>query len=118
MTFFSTSLKQIIEEFFGTCVFYMNPIGGVFNVNDAVALFNRDYFPTYVVGGNNQPYLTHLATILERDRTLNRHALTRYSLKSSGHIFLRDYLRDTNFALYERVYVNAHDQTLKAKPSY
>jgi len=125
MAFFSTTLKQIsifIEELLGNYVSYMNPpagpAGGVAGANDPVTLFNLDNFPAYLVGGNNQPFLTQLAIILERDRTLNRFALTRYSLKTSAHTYLRDYLRDTNYDLYERAYVNTFNQTLKQKPTY
>jgi hypothetical protein len=124
MAFFSTTLKQIpifIEELFGNYISYMNPpaepAGGVAGANDPVALFNQDYFPAYFVGGTNQFYLTHLAIILERDRTLNRSALTRHSVKTSAYRYLRDYLRDTNYVLYQDVYVN-HDSTLKQPPSY
>jgi cytochrome c oxidase subunit 1 len=124
MAFFSTTLKQIpifIGELFDNCISYMNPpvgpAGGVANANNPLALFNQDYFPAYFVGGSNQPYLTHLAIILERDRTLNRPALTRYSLKTSGHRYLRDYLRDTNYDLYKRVYLH-QDLTLKQQPTY
>ena len=96
----------------------VGPGGGVAGANDPVSLFNLDNFPAYIVGGNNQPFLTHLAIILERDRSLSRFALTRHSLKSSAHNYLRDYLRDTNYALYEKAYVNMHNQTLKQKPTY
>jgi Cytochrome C and Quinol oxidase polypeptide I len=125
MAFFSTTLKHIlifIEELCGTCVSYMNPpvgpAGGVAGANNPLALYNQDYFPAYFAGGNNQPYLSHLALILERDRTLNRPALTRHSLKTSAHRYLRDYLRDTNYPLYKDVYIS-HDQvSLKQRPSY
>jgi cytochrome c oxidase subunit 1 len=125
MAFFSATLKQIsifIEELLGNSVSYMNPAtnppadpainppvgpaGGVAGGNDPVALYNQDYFPAYFAGGNNQPYLSHLAIILERDRTLNRANITKHSLKTSGHRYLKDYLRDTNPSLYLEAYVN------------
>ena len=122
MTLFSATLKQFInfsEGFFGDWKFNMNPPAGggvVTGVLTGLDLVLRDIFPAYVPGGNNQPYLTHLAIILERDRTLNRDALTRYSLGEAGHRFLREYIRDTNPTLYQSVYVDVN--AVSGKPGY